>query len=240
MAERDAHVGDPEQVRVPVEALLAEGYARERAARLGERALETPASGLGAGDTTLLCSADAEGNQVAFIQSLFAGFGSGIACGDTGILLQSRGSSFRLDARHPNALAPGKRPLHTLMPGFLLRGGEPWIAFGIMGGDVQPQAHTAFVTNVVDGGLNPQEALDAPRFRWHEGRRVTLEAPDLAVDEGGSLGAALAARGHQVEPPPGFAADVFGGGQAIARTHDGVWVGASDRRKDGCALGLWE
>jgi gamma-glutamyltranspeptidase/glutathione hydrolase len=240
MADRDAYVADPEHARVPVAALLSTAYARERAALVGERALEAPAPGTPGGDTTLLCAADAEGNQVAFIQSLFTGFGSGVACGDTGILLQSRGAGFRLDADHPGALAPGKRPFHTLMPGFLLRDGTPWMAFGIMGGDVQAQAHTVFVANLLEGGMNPQEALDAPRFRWRGGSRVVLEAPELAVAEGGTLGAALAARGHAIEPSPTVAADVFGGGQAIAREADGVWVGASDRRKDGCALGLWE
>jgi len=239
MADRDAHLADPEHTSVPVDELLSEAYAHERAGQMGERAVAAAGSGRG-GDTTLLCTADAEGNQVAFIQSLAAGFGSGIACGDTGILLQSRASGFRLDPRHPNALAPGKRPFHTLMPGFLLREGGPWIAFGIMGGDVQPQAHTVFVSNVVDDGMNPQEALDAPRFRWLAGTRVAIEAPELAVDAGGTLGRALSARGHEVEGPPAFLADVFGGGQAIARASDGVWVGASDRRKDGCALGLWE
>ena len=240
MADRDAALADPEHARVPVVALLSDAYARERAALLGERAIPAAHPGSPGGDTTLLCAADAEGNQISFIQSLFTGFGSGIGCGETGILLQSRGAGFRLDPEHPNALAPGKRPLHTLMPGFLLRAGEPWIAFGIMGGDVQAQAHTAFVSNLVDGGMNPQEALDAPRFRWLAGTRVLIEQPELEVEEGGTLGAALAARGHEVEPPPAFAADVFGGGQAIAREAEGLWVGASDRRKDGCALGLWD
>ncbi len=238
MADRDAHLGDPEHVAVPVEALLSAGHARERAAQIGERALAAPAAGSGLGDTTYLCTADAEGNQVSFIQSLFTGFGSGIGCGDTGILLQSRGAGFRLDPRHPSALAPGKRPFHTLMPGFLLRGAEPWMAFGIMGGDVQAQAHTAFVSYLVDGGLNPQEALDAPRFRWQAGARVVVERPERALEEGGTLGDALAARGHEVVPPPPLAADVLGGGQAIAREDD-CWVGASDRRKDGCALGVF-
>jgi gamma-glutamyltranspeptidase/glutathione hydrolase len=121
----------------------------------------------------------------------------------------------------------------------LLRGAEPWMAFGLMGGDVQPQSHLNFVANLVDLGMNPQEALDRPRFRYLDGARVVIEAPDLAVDEGGTLGAALDRRGHAVLPPGERMADVFGGGQAIA-VEDGVLVGASDRRKDGCALGLWE
>ena len=236
-ADLAAWVADPEHAAVPVDALLDPAYARRRAARIGERALDAVAPGP-AGDTTYLCAADAEGNLVSFTQSLFTGFGSGIGCGDTGVLLQSRAAGFVLDPAHPNRLAPRKRPLHTIIPGLLLRDGRPWLAFGIMGGDVQPQAHACFVSNLVDHGLNPQEALDAPRFRWTGGRRVALEAPQLPVREG-ALGAALAARGHEVVGPGGAMADVFGGGQAIAREGDGLLVGASDRRKDGCAFGLW-
>ncbi len=241
-AERDAWIADPEHAELPVGALLDRDFARRRAARIGERALPGARSGLD-GDTVYLCAADAEGNLVSFIQSLFQAFGSGVGCGDTGIVLQNRGAGFRLDPAHPNALAGGKRPFHTIIPGFLLRdaapGGagvlEPWMAFGIMGGDVQAQAHLAFVSNLVDGGLNPQEALDRPRFRYRGDRSVVIECPDAPVAEGGSLAEALAARGHEVQRPAGFATDAFGGGQAIARLPDGVLAGASDRRKDGCA-----
>jgi gamma-glutamyltranspeptidase/glutathione hydrolase len=238
MADRDAHVADPARAAVPVEALLGRDYAARRAREIGERASDRPRAGLG-GDTVYLCAADAEGNLVSFIQSLFAGFGSGIGCGETGVVLQNRGAGFRLDAAHPNGLAPGKRPLHTIIPGMLLRNGAPWMAFGIMGGDVQPQAHVAFVSNVVDHGLNPQEALDRPRFRWTGGANVSIEAPELPVREGGTLGAALAARGHAVDGPGAVMVDRFGGGQAIAREAGGILVGASDRRKDGIALGLY-
>jgi gamma-glutamyltranspeptidase/glutathione hydrolase len=239
-ADRDAYLADPERARVPVEALLDPGYAARRAARVGEQALDAPGPGLAPGDTIYCCAADEEGNLVSFIQSLFQGFGAGIACGDTGVLLQNRGAGFRLDPAHPNRLEPGKRPFHTIIPGMLLRGGEPWLAFGIMGGDIQAQAHLAFVSNLLDHGLNPQEALDRPRFRFVAGREVALEQPDLAVDEGGTLASALAARGHRVLDPGEAMIDMFGGGQAVAREADGTLVGASDRRKDGCALGWWE
>jgi gamma-glutamyltranspeptidase/glutathione hydrolase len=238
LADRDAFVADPEHATVPVGRLLSEDHAREQAARIGARARPGPGPAPG-GDTVYLCAADAEGNLVSFIQSLFTGFGSGIGCGESGVVLQSRGAGFRLEPGHPNALAPGKRPLHTIIPGMLLRQGEPWMAFGIMGGDVQPQAHLAFVSNLVDLGLNPQEALDRARFRVGDGLRVRIERPDVELPEGGRLGEALAARGHAVEGPGPFMADVFGGGQAVAREADGLLVGASDRRKDGCALGLW-
>lgn len=242
-ADRDAYVADPEFAPVPTKALLEKSYARERAARISERAQPTACPGLVTSDTTYLCAADEQGNLVSLIQSLFAGFGSGIACAGTGVLLQSRGSGFRLDPAHPNCLAPGKRPFHTLMPGMLLRetprGRAPWMAFGIMGGDVQPQAHLAFVANLVDHGLNPQEAIDRPRFRYLGGSEVAIEAPEALVREGGRLGDALRARGHAVVPPGDLMIDRFGGGQAIAREGDGLLVGASDRRKDGCALGLY-
>jgi gamma-glutamyltranspeptidase / glutathione hydrolase len=237
-ADRDVFVADPEHADVPVAALLDRDYARRRAAEIGERAHPGPQPGL-ASDTVYLCSADAEGNLVSFIQSLFTGFGSGVGCGDTGIVLQSRGAGFRLEAGHRNALAPGKRPLHTIIPGFLLRGDEPWLAFGSMGGPIQPQSHLNFVANRVDLDLNVQEAIDRPRFRFQGGRQVLLEAPDAPVAEGGSLATALGARGHEVLRPSAFAMDAFGGGQAIERLPDGVLAGGSDRRKDGCALGLF-
>jgi gamma-glutamyltranspeptidase / glutathione hydrolase len=125
----------------------------------------------------------------------------------------------------------------------LLRDGSdgpaPWMAFGIMGGDIQPQAHLAFVANVVDHGLNPQEAIDRPRFRYLGGTEVAIEEPEVLVREGGRLGDALRARGHTVASPGDLMVDRFGGGQAIAREAAGVLVGASDRRKDGCAWGLY-
>jgi gamma-glutamyltranspeptidase/glutathione hydrolase len=236
-ADRDAYVGDPDAMQLPWERLLDGNYAAKRAFQISHHALAGVRPGFGS-DTVYCCAADAEGNLVSFIQSLFGAFGSGIGCGDTGVILQNRGSGFRLVDGHPNAVGPRKRPLHTIIPGMLLREFEPWIAFGIMGGDIQPQAHAAFVANLVDHGLNPQEALDRPRFRWLGGLRVLLETPELRVREGGFLSDALEDRGHQVEAPGSTVMDRFGGGQAIARERDGLLVGASDRRKDGCALGL--
>ena len=236
-ADRGAYIADPEHADVPVAALLDKGYAKKRAALIGDRALAVVHPGL-AGDTTYLCTADEDGNLVSFIQSLFTGFGSGIGCGDTGILLQSRGAGFVLDPAHPNCIAPGKRPFHTIIPGMLRPDGGR-IAFGLMGGDVQPQSHLSFVANLVDHGMNVQEALDRPRFRFSGGRKVAIEAPGLAVDGGTTLGDALARRGHEVIAPGEALADVFGGGQAIERRDDGLLVGGSDRRKDGAALGYW-
>jgi gamma-glutamyltranspeptidase/glutathione hydrolase len=232
------YIADPEHADVPVAALLDKTYAKERAREIGDRALPGAAPGLHRGDTVYLCTADAEGNLVSFIQSLFTGFGSGVGCGDTGVVLQSRGAGFRLRPGHPNALAPGKRPFHTIIPGMLLDDDVPRTAFGVMGGDVQPQGHLAFVANTVDFGLNPQEALDRARFRYEQRAQVVIESPEAAVDEGGTLAEALGARGHEVVDPGAVMGDRFGGGQAITRLPDGTLVGGSDRRKDGCALGL--
>ena len=236
-ADRGAHLADPDAMRVAPTALLDDAYLKERAALVGERARADVAAGA-PGDTIYCCAADRDGNLVSFIQSLFHGFGSGVGCGDTGIVLQNRGAGFVADPDHPNALGPGKRPFHTIIPAMLLRDEQPWIAFGVMGGDVQPQGHVAFVGNRIDHGLNIQEALDRPRFRFEGGARVAIEAPQLALDDGRRLGEALTALGHEVEGPGPVMRDHFGGGQAIERLPDGTWAGASDRRKDGCAIAL--
>ena len=235
-ADRDAYIADPERADVPVNALLDKGYARDRAALIGETALPGAMPGLGT-DTVYCCAADGEGNMVSFIQSLFGPFGSGIGCGDTGVILQNRGHGFVVDPAHPNAIAPGKRPFHTIIPGMLLEEGAPRMAFGIMGGHVQAPAHLCFVSNLVDHGMNPQEALDRARFRYEGDNRVKIEEPDAATPEGTTLGEALTRRGHEVERPPNRMTGFFGGGQAIDRLKGGVLVGASDRRKDGLALG---
>jgi gamma-glutamyltranspeptidase/glutathione hydrolase len=175
---------------------------------------------------------DAAGNMVSFIQSNYAGFGSGLVAAGTGFGLQNRGGLFTLDPQHPNVLAPRKRPLHTIIPGFMERG-TVRVAFGIMGGWNQAQAHAQFVANVVDFGLNLQAALEAPRFTklTFDGRDVDLEA---RVPE--PIRAALTARGHAVRTLPAFA-DAVGGGQAVMRDFArGINAGASDPRKDGAAV----
>jgi gamma-glutamyltranspeptidase / glutathione hydrolase len=182
-----------------------------------------------AGDTTFLCAIDADRNAIALIQSLYEGFGSGVVSGDTGIALHSRGAGFTEEVGHPNQLAGGRRPFHTLMPGMLLRDGALLGPFGVMGASMQAQAHFQVVRRVVDDGLDPQAALDAARFRALGGRRVLLE-PGL----GGEL-EGLRARGHEVR-----VADVphaFGVGQMIL-AHGDALVGGSDGRADGHAAGL--
>jgi len=177
-----------------------------------------------------LCAADSDGMMVSLIQSVYMGFGSGIAVPGTGIVLQNRGEGFTLEGGHPNQLAPGKRPYHTIIPGFLTRGGQPIGPFGVMGGHMQPQGHVQMVVNTVDYGLNPQASLDAPRWYWERGREVLLEPhADPAI------AAALAERGHDVAIAQEYG--TFGRGQIIWRLPSGAYVAGSDGRADGAAVG---
>ncbi|HZR83621.1 MAG TPA: gamma-glutamyltransferase [Candidatus Binatia bacterium] len=237
LADRDRWVCDPEHAAVPVAELLAPATARRRAAAIDPRraSVAVPAEiGEPSRDTIYLTVADGEGNVVSLINSLFGAFGSGIVAGETGIALQNRGAGFSLEPGHPNALAPRKRPLHTIIPAMLFEDGRPRVSFGVMGGHVQSQAHVQVVTALVDHGLNVQEALDFPRFHAVDGTRVCLEreVPE-AVRSG------LAQRGHEIaEPMLALLRGGYGGGQAIALDPaTGALWGASDRRKDGCAIG---
>jgi gamma-glutamyltranspeptidase/glutathione hydrolase len=180
------------------------------------------------GDTIYLTAADRDGNVVSLIQSIYESFGSGIVAGETGIALHNRGSLFSLTPGHPNVLAPGKRPLHTLVPAMVLRDKRPWLSFGVMGGDMQPQGHVQVLVNLIDFGMNVQEAGEAARIR-HSPAGLAVESAISAEARAG-----LAARGHKVISSPG----VFGGFQGIlidAKT--GVMMGGSDPRKDGLAIG---
>lgn len=230
------YVADPLFSRVPVAGLLSKPYAQQRAQLIDSaRAAsviapgQPPASG---NDTTYLCAVDREGNMVSMIQSNYGGFGSGLVAEGAGFGLQNRGGLFTLDSGHPNALAGRKRPLHTIIPGFMARG-EVRIAFGIMGGWNQSQAHAQFVANVVDHGFNIQAALEAPRFTKlsFQGRDVEVESRVLPEAR-----AELAARAHEVKTVAPFAQSV-GGGQAVLRDFAArVNYGASDPRKDGAAV----
>ena len=237
-ADRNAYIADPERAAVPIAELLAPEYAARRAARVDpRRALPDASPGLarGGSETVYLTTADADGNVVSLINSLYGAFGSGLVVDQTGITLQNRGRGFSLDPSHPSCLAPRKRPFHTLCPAMLFRDGAPVVSFGVMGGDVQAQAHVQVVSNLVDHGANVQEALDWPRFHYLDGARVALEdeVEPATRDR-------LAALGHQLESTlAALARGGFGGGQAIAIDRAaGVYAGGSDRRKDGCAAGL--
>ncbi|HET7217972.1 MAG TPA: gamma-glutamyltransferase family protein, partial [Vicinamibacterales bacterium] len=180
------------------------------------------------GDTIYLTAADKNGNVVSLIQSIYESFGSGIVAGDTGITLHNRGSLFTLEPGHPNTLTPNTRPLHTLVPAMVLRGGTPWLSFGVMGGDMQPQGHVQVLLNLIDFGMNVQEAGEAARFR-HSAAGLALESAISADARSG-----LTSRGHTVISSVG----VFGGFQGILFDQKtGVMMGGSDPRKDGHAAG---
>jgi gamma-glutamyltranspeptidase/glutathione hydrolase len=225
-ADVQRHVADPLYMSVTAQDLLDPAYLTGRRGLITDLAAPTSV-GIPRGGTVYLCAADGE-LMVSFIQSNYMGFGSGVVVPGTGISLQNRGLGFCLEEGHPNQYAPGKRPFHTIIPGFLTRDGQPLGPFGVMGGHMQPQGHLQMVVNLVDYGLNPQAALDAPRWQWVEGRKVDLEASLPAhVIQG------LAERGHQVRLQPEGGA--FGRGQFALR-HGESLVGASEPRADGLAL----
>ncbi len=243
-ADRARLYADPDFVACPVERLLSKDYARQRARRLdlAHAALAVePGLPHEAGDTTYLATGDAEGNLVSLIESNYTGFGSGYALPAWGFGLQNRGAQFNLDPRSANFLQPRKRPFHTIIPAFLTIGGAPAVAFGLMGGDMQPQGHAQIVVNLVDFGMNLQQAGDAARF-YHtrsaeptgtEMRTGGILSLESAVPAAVRL--ALVRRGHVVQDA---SAPRFGGYEAVA--HDpgtGVLSGATEWRKDGCAAG---
>ena len=226
-----AHIGDTGHMRVSVADLLSRAYADERRKLIGETAALPQAGIPSRGGTVYLSTADAEGNMVSLIQSNYMGFGSGMVVPGTGISLHNRGNNFSLEAGHPNCLAPGKRPYHTIIPGFLTRNGVPVGPFGVMGGFMQPQGHVQVVMNTVDFQLNPQACLDAPRWEWEAGRLVNIERTT-----GEHLFRGLAARGHDVNWQNNRLA--FGRGQIIWRDAAGVLCGGTEPRTDG-AVAAW-
>lgn len=220
------HITQPEFMTHSVESLLSDDYTHTRRALIGEQALDpTPGKPTGGG-TVYLSTADDEGNMVSFIQSNYHGFGSGVVIPETGIAMQNRGHNFSLDPAHDNILAPGKKTFHTIIPGFLTRDGVGLGPFGVMGGFMQPQGHVQVIMNMVDFGLNPQAALDAPRWQWMGDRRIGMEHSFPA-----HLAREMAARGHDIQ----LAHDStgFGRGQIIIRDPDtGIYCGGTEPRTD--------
>ncbi len=220
------HITDAEKMAVAPDALLDEDYLAERRRLIGERAiLPCPGTPRGSG-TVYLATADNKGNMVSFIQSNYMGFGSGLVVPRTGIALQNRGVSFSLDAGRANRLEGGKRPYHTIIPGFFTKGGVPIGPFGVMGGFMQPQGHLQVILNLLDYGMNPQAALDAPRWQWLGEKRLIVESsfPTALVD-------ALRKRGHKVALDKRTA--LFGRGQIILRDPStGVLAGGTEPRAD--------
>jgi gamma-glutamyltranspeptidase/glutathione hydrolase len=226
-ADARRYVADPEHAAVPVAGMLDKSYAAERRKLIGDRALQ-PSPGIPPkGGTVYLCAADGDGLMVSLIQSNFAGFGSGVVVPGTGIALQNRGHGFTLDLAHPNVLAPGKRPYHTIIPSFLTAGGQAIGPFGVMGGAMQPQGHVQMVVNQLDYGLNPQASLDAPRWQWLQDREIALEIGVPAHVVRG-----LSDRGHSVTVPSTIGS--FGHGQIIRRLTNGAYIAGTEPRIDGC------
>ncbi|WP_019120982.1 gamma-glutamyltransferase family protein [Brevibacillus massiliensis] len=225
------YITQADKMSVTVEGLLSDTYAASRRALIGEEALQPEPGEPARSGTVYLATADSEGNMVSFIQSNYMGFGSGIVIPGTGIAMQNRGHNFSLDPSHDNRLEPGKQTYHTIIPGFLTKEGKPVGPFGVMGGFMQPQGHVQVAMNLIDFGLNPQAALDAPRWQWIEGKTVELEPhfPEhIALN--------LARRGHDIKRPLGSGG--FGRGQVIVRDENGVLSGGTDFRTDG-AVAAW-
>jgi len=231
-ADVHEHVGDPAFMRVSSEDLLDESYLARRAKRIDpSRAQDFGSGEPKKGGTVLLCAADQGGMMVSFIQSNYTGFGSGIVIPGAGISMQNRGACFTPKAGHVNAPEGGKRPYHTIIPGFVTREGKPFMAFGVMGGPMQPQGHVQVILRMADHAMNPQSAIDAPRWQVMGGQRVDIE-PGFAAD----VYETLRARGHDLRLAESRNV-AFGGGQAILRLDHG-YCGASDPRRDGGAVGV--
>jgi gamma-glutamyltranspeptidase/glutathione hydrolase len=235
LAFRDLHeeIGDPEfwrHAEIPTARLISKEYAETLREHISpERSSgRVPEPALGE-DTTYLCAVDARGNGCSFINSLFKGFGSGVVAEGTGVCLHNRGISFNLREGHPNALEPGKRPMHTIIPGLATTEGALWAVFGVMGASMQPQGHAQLLSNLIDHGMTPQEAVDHPRHR-HDGDTLLIEGrvPGHEVER-------LRSKGHRIEVGEDYMIPA-GGAQLIRVLEGGVRACGSDPRKDGCAL----
>jgi gamma-glutamyltranspeptidase/glutathione hydrolase len=237
-ADRNRYIADPAFSKVPVKELISKDYATRRRALINsQKAIDPPAYGdikMGS-DTTYFTVVDKDRNAVSFINSLFNSFGSGIVAGETGIMLHNRGTGFSVVPNHPNQYEPDKRPFHTLIPAMVFKDDKLLMSYGVMGGDIQAQGHAQVLVNLIDRGLNLQQAIDAPRVRYISGRSVMMEDELTApvIND-------LVKRGHErALPPGGLRHRIFmGGGQAIMiDPATGALLGASDSRKDGLALG---
>jgi gamma-glutamyltranspeptidase/glutathione hydrolase len=218
-------VTDPACMHLTPQILLNPAYGQERAKLISHTAA-APAVGMPPkSGTVYLCTADGEGNMVSYIQSNYMGFGSGVVVRGTGIALQNRGHDFSLNPSDCNALAPRKKTYHTIIPGFLMKDGEAVGPFGVMGGYMQPQGHVQVVQNLIDFNMNPQQALDAPRWQWMQDKRFLVEQSFNS-----EIARQLASRGHQVEVALDSAH--FGRGQIILKWENGVLIGGTEGRTD--------
>lgn len=242
--DRAVYYADRNFAEVPVDELISKAYGKNRARLIDPERAATevrPGAMDGSKDTTYLTVADGEGNMVSLIQSIYSAWGSKIAPGDLGFCIQNRGESFSLDPSHRNKLEPGKRPFHTIIPGFVTREGRPWFSFGVMGGAFQPQGHVQVLMNLIDFGMSPQQAGEQARVE-HSGSSEPTGEPasgggsvrcEAGIDD--DTRAKLAQRGHDIKTGN----SAFGGYQGILRLEGPRrYVGGSDPRKDGCAMGI--
>lgn len=229
-ADLERHIADPDHMEVRPESLLDGAYLRRRATLIDPHMTSEhpdPRQLYTDSETVYLTVADQFGNMISFINSLCGYFGSGVVIPGTGILLQNRGSGFTLEAGHPNRIAPKKKPLHTIIPAFVTRDDKPLFSFGVMGGSMQPQGQIQVLLNMIEFGMDVQEAIDAPRFRHLNSAKVAVENVDSKTAR------ALQHLGHKLEDA---SKTTFGGGQAILNLGEG-WAAGSDIRKDGMAAG---
>ncbi len=226
-ADAHAYVADIDHMALAPDRLLDKDYLRERAALIDRTRAKPASAGNPRGGTVYLTAADSSGMMVSMIQSNYMGFGSGVVVPGTGVSLQNRGADFVVTEGHPNRVGPGKRPYHTIIPGFVTKDGAPVMSFGVMGGTMQPQGHVQVMVRIADHGQNPQAACDGPRFRWVQGMQVSCENgfPPATLDE-------LRRRGHDLVAVDDY--NQFGSCQAIWRLDDG-YLAVSDPRRDGQA-----
>ncbi|WP_293781168.1 gamma-glutamyltransferase, partial [uncultured Oxalicibacterium sp.] len=236
--DRNRYVADPEFVNVPSATLLSADHLKQRAAAIDmQKALAWPHV-FKTGDTVYIGAADAYGNAVSMLQTVYFDWGSGVMAGDTGILWHNRGASFSLKQGHPNVLQPGKRPFHTLNPGMCLKNGKPHILYGTQGADGQPQTLTAILTRMIDYGMDPYTALSRPRFLLGKTFSDARDTLKLEQDAGENVFAELARRGHELSPLSAQS-PLSGHPGAIVIDESGKrFMGAHDPRSDGRALGV--
>lgn len=221
------YIGDPKFSDVPVETLIGKSFAKKRFEQINDNTATLPvADEAPGGGTVYLATADNEGNMVSYIQSCYTGFGSGCVVAEYGVCLHNRGGQFTLEKGHANEIMPGKRPYHTIIPGFLSKDGKHLGPFGVMGGPLQPQAHLQVISSLIDFNLSPQDALDAPRWQWLKDNIIEVE-PDFPS----SIALGLLNKGHQIV----YANEsiMYGRGQIIIRQDNGVYVGGTESRADG-------
>ena len=230
-ADGQKYITDKNNMKVEINKILSEKYADERRSLITDTALTPKAGEPNGSGTVYLCTADEDGNMVSYIQSNYMGFGSGIVIPGTGIAMQNRGHNFNLDGVHDNCLMPHKKTYHTIIPGFLTKNNKALGPFGVMGGFMQPQGHVQVIMNIIDFGMNPQEALDAPRWQWIKGKTVEVESgvPQHIIND-------LLGRGHDIKIQPNESG--FGRGQIIFRTEEGTLCGGTEHRCDG-HIAVW-